>query len=75
METFRYLDRMIEITIIGDAINDELVLECWDLGADGGMLFRLVRDGDGALVLRAEKSEIPVALIEKVSAIAGTELP
>jgi hypothetical protein len=75
METFLYRDRVIEISIIGDAINDELVLECWDLGAGGGRLFRLVRDGDGVLMLRAEKSEIPVALIEKVSTIAGTELP
>lgn len=74
METITYRGRLFELSVVGDTVNDELTLECWDLTPDGGLLFTLVRDETGALQLRALGGSIPLDLLEQVAAIAGTEL-
>lgn len=73
METINYRGRMIELTIVGDTISDEVILECWDLSPEGGLMFTLVR-AEGTLVLRPSGMPIPVDLLEEVAAIAGIEL-
>lgn len=74
MEIITYRGRLYELSIIGDTINDKLVLECWDLSAANGPLFTLSRDDDSALTLAPTRSPIPLDLLEKVAVIAGTEL-
>lgn len=74
METILLRGRIFELTIIGDTINDELSLECWDLSPDGGLLFTLVKDTGGTMMLRPAGRAIPLDLLEQVAAIAGTEL-
>lgn len=74
METISYRGRVFELSVVGDTINDELTLECWDLAPDGGLLFTLIRDESGALQLRPVGAPIPLDLLEQVAAIAGTEL-
>jgi hypothetical protein len=74
METISLRGRVFELSIIGDTINDELALECWDLAPDGGLLFTLVRDDGGMLQLRPAGAPIPLDLLEQVAEIAGTEL-
>lgn len=74
METITYRGRVFELSVVGDNINDELTLECWDLTPDGGLLFILIRDEAGTLQLRPAGSPIPLDLLEQVAAIAGTEL-
>ena len=74
METITLCGRVFELSVIGDTVNDELALECWDLALDGGLLFTLVRDDEGVLHLRPGGAAIPLDLLEQVAAIAGTEL-
>jgi hypothetical protein len=74
MEAITLRGRVFELSLIGDTVNDELALECWDLSPDGGLLFTLVRDEGGVLQLRPAGAPIPLDLLELVAGIAGTEL-
>jgi len=75
IETLTYRDRIIELTVVGDTVNDELVLECWDLSPGAGLLFTLVVDHDlEVMLLRPTGQPVPLDLLERVAAIAGTEL-
>lgn len=74
MEVITHRGRLYELTIFGDIVNDELVLECWDLSKDGGFLFVMVRDMEGQMILRPQNKPIPLDLLERVAAIAGIEL-
>jgi hypothetical protein len=74
MDTILLRGRVFELTVIGDTINDELSLECWDLFPGGGLVFTLVKDAGGTMMLRPAGPAIPLDLLEQVAAIAGTEL-
>jgi hypothetical protein len=74
MEMVTYRGLPLELTVIGDTINDRVSLECWDLSSDGGLWFTLSRDTDGTVILVPNGRYIPLDLLEQVAAIAGTEL-
>jgi hypothetical protein len=74
METVVYRGRVFELSVIGDTVNDELVLECWEMSPGGGLLFTLVRDPEGGMTLRPTGMPIPLGLLEQVAEIAGIEL-
>jgi hypothetical protein len=74
MEMITYKGLPLELTIIGDTINDCLSLECWDLSSDGGLWFTLTRDTEGTVSLVPTARHIPLDLLEQIAAIAGTEL-
>ena len=74
MEMITYRGLSLELTVVGDTINDRLSLECWDLSPDGGLWFTLTRGTEGPVTLVPAGREIPLDLLEQVAAIAGTEL-
>lgn len=74
MEMITYRGHPIELTVIGDTINDRLSLECWDLSPGGGLWFTLTRGIDGPVVLLPTGREVPLDLLEQVAAVAGAEL-
>jgi len=69
-----YRDRPVELTIVGNIVTDELILECWDMSSDGGSWFSLCRDPDLGLVIRDGQRPIPVDLLQRVVVIAESEL-
>lgn len=75
MEIITYRGRLIELTLTGDPISDQLVLECWDLSPGGGLWFILRRDDQGVIVLHMQRPAIPLDLLERVAMLAGSELP
>ncbi len=74
MEMITYRGLPLELTVIGDTINDRLSLECWDLSPHGGLWFTLTRGTEGTVLLVPAGREVPLDLLEQVAAIAGTEL-
>lgn len=71
MEIISYRGKIYELSIIGDAISDKLMIECWDLSAASGPLFTLSRDENSLLTLAPTRLPIPLDLLEKVAVIAG----
>jgi hypothetical protein len=51
MQVITYRGRLVELTVLGDTINDVSVLECCDMSPDGGEWFTLSRDTDGVMIL------------------------
>jgi hypothetical protein len=74
MHVITYRGRLVELTVLGDIVNDELVLECWDMSADGGRWFTLSRDADAGMILKDVQRPVPLDLLEQVAVIAGLEL-
>lgn len=74
MQMMTYRSHMLELTVIGDTINDRVALECWDLSPSGGLWFTITSDADGALLLVPATRAIPLDLLREVATVAQREL-
>jgi hypothetical protein len=74
MEMITYHGLPLELSVIGDTINDRLSLECWDLSQGGGLWFTLAYEPDGTMYLEPAGRTVPLDLLKQVAAIAETGL-
>ena len=83
MEVLEHNGRLFEIEVLDEDIEGDpdcawtYMLECWDISyRDGeGLLFKMLRDGQGRLLVETEVPAVEVSLVEAVARVAERELP
>ena len=76
MERFDHHGQPIELIVFGNIDSDRLVIECWDMAVDGGLIFNIWRRPDTQLLmLEPFAKTISLDLIDRVKAFAADELP